>query len=97
MMLDPFLESARQIMQNAYVRAAAGAAGRQAADFSDNERRALFDRHVVPMEQELEMIGELLIQARLAGIDELRVGLHDSALDPELVEQAVEHATKTEL
>ena len=89
---DETVAAVQQILMNAYVRVTAALQGREAADIDDAERSGILERHAACIEQEFTMLEELVRQARIEGASGIYDGLRESVLDPDMVQQVVEHS-----
>ncbi len=89
--LDETLEALKQLLFNVYVRVTATGQGRVAADYDDDERTGVMEQHAAAIEQEVAILTELLMQARIEGASGIFDGLRESVLDPDVVQQVTEH------
>lgn len=89
---DELLECGKQILVNVYLRTEAQARGITPDRLDDNARAGIMERWRECMTQEFIMLEELLRQARVEGASGIYQGLRESVLDPDVVDQVIEHS-----
>lgn len=90
--IDETVEAMRQILVNVYMRVTAASTGQRPTDLTDEERTGVLERWAPFLADEAAMLEELARQCRIEGASGLYQGLRESVLDPEVVQEVIEHS-----
>ncbi len=88
--LDPVEMTLRRVLEHATVRARVGF--ERVASASVEEREAILKAYKPFIDSDMAMVHECVQQAQLAGIARVHHALHDSAVDPEMLDEAIHYA-----